>query len=285
MKKLLLFFGIIGLLVLASCAPQVTCPQVTCPVCVTPAQAELKNPLVFAYAIDVGEGDATLLKSGETEMLIDCGNNGQGTNVVDFLKEKNVGDLEYLLITHPDSDHLGGCDQVLREFRTHSVIDNGQASDTVSYKEVMDEIDTEQRIIAVKGYSWAIGPSQIAVLQANNGLTDTNQNSIVAKLSYGPTDILFASDCDRNCEDLLLDKDIQSEILRVGHHGSKFGTSTAFLDKVNPDIGIISVGSNNYGHPAPETLDRLTQNGVLIYRTDIEGDITIALDGNGYEVT
>ena len=193
--------------------------------------------------------------------------------------------MEYLLITHADSDHLGGCDKVLREFRTHAVIDNGQASDTVSYKEVVAELDTEQHIIATKGNAWGIGPAEMRVLQANNGLTETNQNSIVTKLAYGNLDVLFTGDCDNDCENLLLDKDVQSEILKVAHHGSKFATETDFLEKAKPQVAIISVGPNSYGHPAQETLDRLSQEGVLVYRTDIESGITIALDGNSYEVS
>ena len=282
-KQFLLLLGLVGLILLVSCAPQVQCPKVNCPDCETPAQAA-QNPLVFVYSIDIGQGDATLLKSRETEMLIDCGDNGAGTKVVDFLKEKSVGELEYLMITHPDSDHLGGCDDVLRSFNTRMVIDNGQASDTISYQEVMAEIDIEQHVIAIKDNIWNIGPAQLKVIQANNGLTDKNQNSIVTKLTYKDTDMLLTADCDKDCENLLLVKDIASEILKVTHHGSKFGTSINFLDKVMPRVGIISVGSNSYGHPAPETLDRLSQEGILVYRTDIEGDITITLDGNSYEV-
>ena len=283
-KRFLLLLGLIGLILLVSCAPQqVKCPKVNCPACETPAQAA-QNPLVFVYSIDVGQGDATLLKSRETEMLIDCGDNGAGTKVVDFLKEKSVGELEYLMITHPDSDHLGGCDDVLRSFNAHMVIDNGQASDTISYQEVMAEIGTAQHVTAIRDNIWDIGPAQLKVIQANNGLTDKNQNSIVTKLTYKDMDILLTADCDKDCENLLLDKDIQSEILKVTHHGSKFGTSINLLDKVMPRVGIISVGSNSYGHPAPETLDRLSQEGILVYRTDIEGDITITLDGNSYEV-
>ena len=276
-----ILFG--GIFLLVGCAPQVQCPEVQCPTCQCPIGTQQANPLVFIYFIDVGQGDATLIKYGETEMLIDCGKNGEDT--VSFLKEKNVGDLEYLLITHADSDHLGGCDEVLREFRTHAVITNGQASDTISYRETMVELDTEQHIIAIKGNAWNIGPAEIRVLQANNGLTETNQNSIVTKLIYGNIDTLFNGDCDNECEKLLMDKDVQSEILRVAHHGSKFATEADFLEKVKPQVAIISVGPNSYGHPAQETLDRISQGGVLVYRTDIEGDITVALDGNSYEVS
>lgn len=186
MNWLLLLLAVV-LVVLSGCAPvQTTCPVVTCPAC--PVAPEGPSGLVHTYFIDVGQGDSALVKSGETEMLIDCGRNSAGPDVVRFLKDKGVGDLEYLLITHPDSDHLGGCDDVLRSFTVHSVIMNGDAADTVSYNEVTSEIDTEQLIIAGKGNSWNIGPAEMRVIQANNGFDDSNQNSIVTKLSYGPRD-------------------------------------------------------------------------------------------------
>lgn len=286
MKKIL-FIGIV-LLFIASCTPiQPQCPQVQCPVC-KPASAVQQqapsNEIVFVYFIDVGQGDSILIKSGETEMLIDCGKNSMGPLVVDFLKERQVTNLEYLMITHPDSDHLGGCDDVLRSIKTHAVITNGESSDTNSYKEVMAEVDTEQYIIANQGNSWNIGPATIKVIQSNNGLSDDNQNSIVSKLTYNTIDVLFTGDCDNKCEDLLLDKDIQSEILKVAHHGTKFGTGIGFLEKVKPHVAVISVGNNSYGHPTQEALDRLSQEGVLIYRTDIEGNIILKLDGVSYEI-
>lgn len=280
MKKLIIFLLVI---LLAGCTAQ-QCPQLNCPVCSCPEVKQETKSIVFAYFIDVGEGDAILIKSGETEMLIDCGKNADGPKVVDFLKAKNIGDLEYLLITHPDSDHLGGCDDVLKAFKTHSVITNGEEADTNSYKEVKAELDTEQHIIASKGNSWNIGPAELRVIQAQNGLSDSNQNSIVTKLTYGSIDILLTGDCDRECEDSLLSRDIASEILKVTHHGSKFGTEIDFLQVVHPQIAIISVGQNSYGHPTPETIDRLTQEGISIYRTDTSGDITVSINGESYEI-
>jgi len=285
--KQILFIGIV-LMFIASCTPvQQECPKIQCPVCksASPTQQQAaSNEQVFVYFIDVGQGDSILIKSGEAEMLIDCGKNSMGPLVVDFLKERQVANLEYLMITHPDSDHLGGCDDVLRSIKTHAVITNGESSDTNSYKEVMAEIDTEQNIISNNDNAWNIGPAVIRVIQSNNGLSDDNQNSIVSKLTYNNIDVLFTGDCDNKCEDLLLDKDIQSEILKVAHHGTKFGTDIDFLEKVTPQAAIISVGNNSYGHPTQEALDRLSQEGVLIYRTDMKGNIILKLDGVSYEI-
>ena len=271
---------LIALIFLVGCT-QTACPIVQCPVCkVTP---EVQKDLVFTNFIDVGQGDSILIQSGQTEMLVDCGKNTAGQTVVDFLKEKKVGDLEYLVITHTDSDHLGGCDDVLQAYNVHTVIVNGDTADTQSYEEVIEELDIESIHTATKEDTWSIGPSEVRVIQANNGLTP-NENSIVLKLTYGTTDLLLTGDCDRECEELLLTKDIQSEILKVAHHGSKYGTGNAFLEKVLPRAAIITVGNNSYGHPAPETIDRLNQEGILIYRTDFDKDITITFNGNSYEI-
>jgi competence protein ComEC len=285
MKKLLLIL----LVLLVGCTVPQECPQIQCPVCrpntVNQPTTQPPSDLVFVHFIDVGQGDATLIKSGETEMLVDCGRNGAGPVVTDYLKQQQVSQLEYLLITHPDSDHLGGCDDVLQSFSTNTVITNGQVAQTVSYQEVVDEIDTEQSIIANTNHQWNIGAARVKVLQANNGLSDSNQNSIVLKVTNQDTDILLTADCDRTCEDLLLEKDIASEILKVTHHGSKFGTEIDLLEKVQPQAGIISAGKeNSYGHPAPETLDRLAQEGVLVYRTDIEADIVVKLNPTDFQV-
>jgi len=241
-----------------------------------------ESPL-FVYYIDVGEGNAILVKQEETEMLMDCGNNNAGSYLIAFLQEKKVNDIEYILITHPDSDHLGGCDDVLDTFKVHTVITNGVPSDTISYKDVMRRIDTEQLITANVGNSWNIGPANMRVIQANNGFTDDNENSMVTKLTYGPTDILFTGDCDRKCEELLLAKDIQSEILTIPHHGSKYGSNETFLNTVKAQVAIINVGPNSYGHPAPEVLDRIADAGMILKRTD-NGVVTVRIDKNGYEV-
>lgn len=291
--KFKLIIGAIALIFIIACTPAVqNCKELNAVNCAPYAPTckasdiPVTDPkeLVFVYFIDVGHGDATLIKSGETEMLIDCGKNSDGPAIIEFLKLKQVGDLEYLLITHPDSEHLGGCDDVLKSFKVHSVITNGQEGNTVSYKEVMDELDTEQHIIANKGNAWNIGPAEMRIIQANNGFADSDLNSIVSKLTYGTIDILFTGDCSNECENMLLDNNIQSEILKVANHGTKYATQIDFLETVMPQVSIIQVGTNSYGHPTEETLDRLNQEGILIYRTDIEGDITISLTGESYEI-
>lgn len=279
MNKLIYF---LPLILIVACTPQ-ECPKLSCPSCTCPT-TEPTTEYLHVYFIDVGQGDATLIKQGDTEMLIDCGKDSKGPSVVEFLEMKDVDRLEYLLITHPDADHLGGCDDVLNEIKTNTVITNGESKDTISYREVRDAIDTEQQIIADIGDKWVVDSTEIEVIQADKGQSDDNANTIVTKLIYGDTSILFTGDCDKECEQKLITKDIEADILKVPHHGTKFGSTINFLERVNPQVAIIPIGPNSYGHPADETLDRLTQEGITIYRTDKDGNIEIRTDGKGYEV-
>lgn len=273
------------LLVLTGCETQCPPIELECPECTCPSN-EVGSDNVHVYFINVGQGDAQLIKYGTTEMLIDCGKNSMGPLVVDFLKSKGVNKLEYLVITHPNSDYLGGCDDVLRDSNidVRTVITNGIEVDSASYKEVINEIDTEQLIKGMVSDRWDIGPAIIEILQTNNNFDEISENSLVLKLIYNNVSVLFTGGCDKECEDSLLNKNIQSNILKVANSGTKYATEIDFLETVNPSVAIISVGDNLYGHPAEETLDRLSQEGVQIYRTDIDGNIEVEISESGYEV-
>lgn len=276
-------FIILGLLFLTGCTTtlDVKCPTCTCPTQTVTSSAKDYVQLDF---IDVGQGDSTLIKSGDTEMLIDCGKTTAGLDVVQYLKNKGVTTLEYLVMTHPDADHIGGCYDVLTKFPVSMVITNGQSADTIAWKDVVNAMSSIPQTVGKIGMKYNIGPSEVTILQANNGAADTNINSIVMKLVYGQESALLTSDCDKECETLLISKDLNATILKVPHHGTSFGSSIVFLEKVNPQVGVISVGDNSYGHPAPGTLDRLSQQGVLVYRTDVKGNVEIKLHSNSYEV-
>lgn len=268
---------------LTSCAtqPVTQCPVVNCPVLKCPDQIANDDNL-YIYFIDVGQGDATLIKYKSTEMLLDCGKNSEGQVVVDFLKQKKVSELEYLMMTHPDSDHIGGCDDVLQQIKTDTIVSSGEVKDTTSYREVTNEIDTEQSIIAHEGSKWNIGPATLEVIETNSTNEDSNLNSIVSLLTYGNTKVLLTGDCDNSCEDNLLSRNITANIIKVAHHGSKYGTEINFLEMVKPSVAIISVGGNSYGHPTQEVLDRLSQEGITTYRTDQSGTIAFTIDIQTY---
>jgi competence protein ComEC len=280
---LLLSIFIIGCQPTCEPCPKINCPTVKCGE--TTEQGTTNKDYLFLHFIDVDQGDAILLKYRDTEMLIDCGRNSKGVEVVEFLEREGVTELDYLLTTHPDADHIGGCDDVLREIRTRVVITNGEQKDTYTYNEFINEIDTEEHIIAREGDVFPLGPVTVEVIQSLRDSSDANENSIVARVDYGDVSALFTGDCHKGCEDELLDEFISVDILKVAHHGTKFATEMDFLEEANPNLAVISVGENNqYGHPAPETIDRLEQERVVIYRTDEDNTVSIRTDGNGYEV-
>jgi len=259
--------------------PPCKIPTVNCPNCTEQDEA------VYIHFIDVGQGDATLIKYKDTEILIDCGKSSIGYKVVDYLEDLDVEELEYLLITHPDEDHMGGCYDVLRDINTKRIITNGQERTNVFFEDVIDLIDTEQLTTTYEGETISLGPATIKTIQADTDSEDFNQNSIVTKLVLKETSVLFTGDCDKECEDLLLTKDIESNILKVPHHGSMYGTSISFLEKVKPEVAVILVGkNNNYGHPTNSVLDRLSQEGVLVYRTDLNGNIIVTVTDEGYSI-
>lgn len=275
---------ILSLLLLVGCTtpqPQ-ACFQLECPECVCNQAKTIASNLVYVDFIDVGQGQAVLIRYDNKASLIDCGKHTSGQTVVDFANSKGIKDLDYLVITHPDSDHIGGCDTVLSDMKVSTVIWNGETSDTTQFNEAMQLIDTEQKLTAIPGATYQLGNAILTILQANNNLPDTNEDSIVSMLTYKDVKFLFTGDCDNECERLLLNKDINATILQVAHHGSKYATGIEFLTKVTPNLAVIQVGSNSYGHPSDETLDRLNQEGITIGRTDQRGTVEISTDGVGY---
>lgn len=232
--------------------------------------------------IDVGQGDSILI-DGEKDMLIDCGDNDKGDEVRRYLNSQDIKELEYLIITHTDADHMGGCEEVLNNFNVKNIMLDGQERTTATYRGVISLIDRKNKIIAKKGYSFNLGSIDFKVLHSNMGSTDSNQNSIVLKMNYNDISVLFTGDCDRNCEDELLNENIDVDILKVAHHCSRYGTSTDFLDRVTPKLAIISVGEGNrYRHPHQECLDNL--RNIEVYRTDLSGDIVLETDGKNYNI-
>ena len=283
MNKIIILIGMC-ILLLTGCTPTIVYVETIQEPIQEPITQEESYSNLDVYFIDVGQGDSELITYGDTEMLIDCGTAAHGDTVVDLLRSVGVTELDYLLITHPDADHIGGCYDVLTEIPTKLVITNGNKADTNAYKNVMNIINSTT-YVAEEGYTFDIGRATMKVIQAEKDFADQNQNSIVTKLVLNDFSVLFTGDCDRDCEKLLITKDfISSDILKIPHHGSKYGTGIALLNKVNPSIAVIEVGKNNYGHPSWEVLDRLDQEKITMYSTNNEGNVLIRYDGSNYVV-
>lgn len=235
--------------------------------------------------MDVGQGDAILIEQGSTQILIDGGPSGQK------IMEKLGGhvpfwdrNIEILIATHPDQDHLSGLIDVMGKYKVSEIIDNGTASDSQVYKKFKETIQNRniteidgragRRIKLQDGAELEIFNLEDA--QGGDVSRDTNSGSLIARLSYGKDNFLFTGDLPSEKEPALIRHFalVDSRILKVAHHGSKYSTSVEFLEAVNPEVAVISVGKNNrYGHPAQEVLDRLNERKIKILRTDEIGDI------------
>lgn len=244
------------------------------------------NNMVEVHFIDVGQADAIYISlPNNNDILIDGGNKADGQAVVNYLKSRSVDDIELLIATHPHEDHIGGLPAVLDAFNVERIIDSGATANTNIYKEYA-------AMAAAEGLPWEPDNSQTftfegTVLQLFTGSDtwkDINDYSVVCRLDTGDIEFLFTGDAEGPAEAALTGQ-LDAEILKVGHHGSRTSTSSTFISKVNPVVAIISVGAgNSYGHPAPETLQRLAGTAT-VYRTDSNGNIIISTDGKTYNVS
>ena len=250
----------------------------------------INGNLLTVHFIDVGQGDSILIQINDKNMLIDAGDNRAGDTVVSYLEDNDVEDLDFVIATHPHADHIGGMVDVIDNFNVMRFIDSGNPHTTRTYENMLIAID-ENDIpfsLAESGQTIDLDPSvTIEVLNPVEPTGNLNDDSIVLKLTYGEVSFLFTGDAERRAENRMIDEgyDIDSDILKVGHHGSSSSTIQEFLDSVSPEVCIIMVGTDNrYGHPHEEVIDRLNLFGCEIYRTDLDGNIIVKTDGRDYSV-
>ena len=249
------------------------------------------------HVIDVGQGDSILMQCGECNVLIDCGENGMGDTVLEYLHRAGVSHLDWIVGTHPHSDHIGGMDTVIKS--NDITIDHvmmpqtskSMTPTTMTYTEVLTAIKKKKLKITrpVPGTEYDLDGVTMMVLspQKNANYTDLNDYSIVLKFTYRDVSVLTGGDASKNIESQLisLDYDLSADIYKVSHHGGRDGNSRAFLNEVNPKYAAISVGEDNkYGHPKTEILKRLKQMKCDVYRTDLDGDIIFESDGKNISV-
>ncbi len=282
---LLLFIG----LVLTGCNIDQATPS--------PTMAPGQNPLKVAF-LDVGQGDSILIQApnGRT-MLIDGGRSTSlaGTVIIPKLKEWGAQQVDVLIPTHPDLDHIAGLVGVVENFPVKLAALTGQVHSTQIYERLLTDI-RDKNIEALKvrtGTAIPFDPSvKIEVLNpddaAVNNTDDTNNASIVIKLTYGTSSFLLTGDAEMPANKALLDHgfDVRSTVLKLGHHGSRTSTTEDWLQHVQPQLGIISAGKDNsFGHPHPEVIAALEKLKIPYIRTDEHGTVTVTSDGSQIHVT
>jgi beta-lactamase superfamily II metal-dependent hydrolase len=258
-----------------------------------PIQTPLTTPtnLLKVHFIDVGQGDAILIQTPAGQnMLVDGGENACGDAMVNYLISQGVKDLNIVVGTHPHADHIGGLDTVINHFPVKYIYLPKVTHTTKSFRDLLD---------AVSKKGLKISTAQAGVVLPLDGINcrflapvkdyyeELNNYSGVIRLEYGSHSFLLTGDAETESESqmLSLGVNLKSTVLKVGHHGSYSSTSSNFIKAAAPQYAVIMLGKDNqYGHPHTQTLSRLNNAGIKIYRTDQNGTIVFTTDGKDMQV-
>jgi competence protein ComEC len=252
-----------------------------------------KNSGLIVYFLDVGQADCTLIQlpNGE-EVLIDAGNYGDGSYIKNYLKNLNVDDIEYFILTHPHEDHIGSAKEIINNFTVKKIYMPDVLASSNLYESTMLAIENKdiETIFAKPGLKIIDSPGLKLELLSPKSMyySELNEYSAVARLEYDNTSFLFTGDAESVSELEMLGGgfNLDSDVLKVGHHGGRTSSSIDFLKAVTPEYSIISCGEDNsYGHPHIETLNRLSDIGSEIYRTDELGTIVAVSNGKDISIT
>ena len=259
----------------------------------------LTGPVLRVHFIDVGQGDAALIQTpGGRNVLIDSGPSRSKRHLLDYLEALGVRQIDLAINTHPHEDHVGGLLAVIERLDVKRVLLSGYVHTTSTYEKLIGAYESNRIPIklARRGRTIKLDEQIFVVLLAPEDplLTDTrsdaNANSVIFRLSYGEIDFLFAGDAEHETEERVLSNahepdSLEAEFLKVAHHGSKYASSDTFLTAVGPKFAVISASSRNrYGHPAPETIERLRRRGTQILETFRLGNIIASTDGRHVKI-
>jgi competence protein ComEC len=250
------------------------------------------NKVLTFTMLDVGQGDALFIESPSgVQVLFDSGPPHKILGALAKVMPPFDKSIDAVVITNPDADHIGGLVDVLKNYEVGVVLEPGTFNNSKTYENLKNEIKDQgvKNILAKKGTRMDLGRGAVIdILFPNQDVSgwDPNDGSVVAKLTYGENTIMLTGDSTAKTEKIILNTFTQSaldsDILKVGHHGSHTSTSRDFADAVSPEFALISLGSDNkYGHPRKETLDTLNSLGAKIFRTDLFGTIILSCDRIG----
>lgn len=238
------------------------------------------------HFLDIGQGDATLIKQGTHAMLIDAGNNDKGTTVQSYLQNQGIETLDYVIGTHPDADHVGGLDVVLYKFPWDTVILPDLEKDTKTYQDVLKVIKDKGKSITfpVAGTTYSLGNAEFTIIAPVEGDYGDNWNdySVGILLQFGENRFVFTGDAEEDAEqDMIAENvDLSADVLKAAHHGSDTANTMPFLEEVKPKSVVISCGEgNSYGHPRAGAMNNFRSIGASVYRTDEQGTIVAVSDG------
>ena len=249
---------------------------------------EVNSNLIVSY-LDVGQADSILIENNKEYMLIDAGNNEDGELLVKYFNQKEITNFKYLVGTHPHEDHIGGLDDVINNFDVGTIYMPDAITTTKTFTDVLDAIENKGLTYKVPKIqeTFTLGEATLEVIYTGTDTKELNNTSIVLRLVFGETTFLFTGDAEDKAEETILKSglNIQADVLKIGHHGSKYSTTDEFLNEVNPKYAIISVGEgNSYKHPESIVLNKLDDNNIEVHRTDLEGTIIVTSDGKNITI-
>lgn len=246
--------------------------------------------------VDVGQGDAALLESSDGHSaLIDAGPPEGDEHLRAVLAQRGIRTLDWMILTHPHLDHIGGARNVMSAVRVQRVIDPAFPHPIATYDRLLAVI--QQQAIpftpARQGMTLTLGATGIGVevLQPrlpfiDRSRSEANANSVVTRVTVGSVRVLFTGDAETETEERLLAENraqLSADVLKVAHHGSRYASTQPFLSAVGARAAVISCATgNDYGHPHQETLTALARNNMTVYRTDLQGDVELTTDGARY---
>jgi len=236
------------------------------------------------HFLDVGQGDCTLIVCDGHAMLIDTGDDSKGTQIQNYLRKQKIGKLDYLVLTHPDADHIGGAPVIIGKFEIDKVFVSNYEKDNRTYQKLIQALDNKRLKYTTPevGAQYFLGTAVITILAPGREYDDPNDASIALLVRNGDHGFLFTGDAGEDAEQDMLDSGLalSADVYQVGHHGSETSTSEDFLEAVDPSYAVISCAEGNeYGHPHARTLNALRERGVKVYRTDEAGTIIALSDG------
>ncbi len=283
------------ILIATGCTDQKEAPIETASEQTTPTTTQntvtISGQNLTVHFLDVDQGDSILLEIDGKSMLVDSGESDQGKVVTAYLQDEGISTLDYVVATHPHSDHIGGMNEILNNFQVEHFVDSGYPHTSKTYENMLTTIDQKNISfqVAQAGQKIDFDPAvDIEILNpAKTYSEDLNENSVVLKVTYGTTSFLLMGDAGLETEERIMKAgyNVNSDILKVGHHASRSGSGASFISAVSPEVSVIEVGAgNDYGHPHAEILERL-QKASKVYRTDLDGTITVTTDGSTYTVT
>lgn len=255
------------------------------------ATEEVESELTVHY-INVGQADATLFQYTDSvddyTILYDTGD-WKSDDVIQYLKDQSIDNIDLIVISHPDADHMGQLSEIVQNYDVEEVWMSGNESSSDVFQRGIETVLTSDAAYDEPraGEEFSIGPMDIAVLHPSEITGETNEESLSLLFSYKDIELLFTGDADKDAEKQMLqtNSNIQADILHLGHHGSNTSSNATFIHEVNPKVAIFSAAADSpYGHPHEEVVSLIEEKGIELYGTASHGTIILKTDGRTYEI-